>query len=1029
MPSIAAYRPRFSIDEATDLAHRLYDVMAATCEELPSERDQNFYIRGRSGEERVLKISSSAEQREVLDFQNKAMVRLGERHGSGIWPRVYPANTSDLITTVDNKDGATHMVRMLTYIPGVPLANVNPHSPELLHSLGNFLGQVSQALEGFTHSGAHRELKWNMDNGPAILRADVASIPDAQRRSLIEYYLEQYETHVVPRLPSLRRSVIHNDGNDYNVLVGNADPNDPASWTRRVGGLIDFGDTTQSYTVCEPAVALAYVMLGKAAPLTTAAHVLASYHHVHPLTEQEIELLYYFICMRLCMSVTISARQQKDEPAHTYLSVSEQPAWDLLVRLRHMPAALAHYVFRGACGMPPCPQTAAVVQWLQAHQDRIGPVLGPDVDITNSLVFDLSVGSPELALLKDRDDIHETADLLFSRMRSAGAAVGIGRYNEPRGIYTGELFSIEHDEIPESRTIHLGLDLFMKAGTPVFAPLDGTIHSFQNNTEHLDYGPTIIMQHETDDDGATFYTLYGHLSVKSLDGLHEGMRVKRGDRIATLGDPRVNGGWPPHLHFQIITDLLGRTGDFPGVASPGQRAVWLSVAPDPNIIVGIPAQCFPVEARSRDDILRSRRQHIGTSLSISYNTPIKIVRGYMQYLYDEVGHAYLDAVNNVPHVGHSHPRVVEAGQRQMAVLNTNTRYLYDNLTDYAERLCSMMPDPLNVCFFVNSGSEANDLALRMARTCTGRQDMIVLNGAYHGNLRSLIEISPYKFDGAGGRGAPPHVHKVEMPDPYRGRYKGHGPAVGIEYAKDVKRVIGQVRQQTRDICAFIAEPLLSCGGQIVMPVGYLAEAYQIVREVGGVCIADEVQVGFGRVGTHFWGFETQGVVPDIVTLGKPMGNGHPLAAVITTPEIADTFDDGMEYFNTYGGNPVSCAIGMAVLDVIRDENLQENALRTGNRMMEGLRQLMHTYPLVGDVRGLGLFIGVELVLNHESLEPARTQASYIANRMKDHGILISTDGPLHNVLKIKPPLVFTEENADRLVNTLDKILREDFARV
>ncbi|HCP99233.1 MAG TPA: alanine--glyoxylate aminotransferase, partial [Candidatus Latescibacteria bacterium] len=395
----------------------------------------------------------------------------------------------------------------------------------------------------------------------------------------------------------------------------------------------------------------------------------------------------------------------------------------------------------------------------------------------------------------------------------------------------------------------------------------------------------------------------------------------------------------------------------------------------------------------------------------------------------ESGRAYLDAVNNVPHVGHSHPRIVRAGQRQMAVLNTNTRYLHDHLVNYAEQLCATMPDPLKVCFFVNSGSEANDLALRLARHYTGQQETLILEGAYHGNLSSLIDLSPYKFDGPGGLGVPAHVHKLPMPDPYRGLYKGYGEETGILYADHVREKIDELTSRDRRVCAFIAESLLGCGGQIVLPSGYFAEAFKHVRAAGGVCITDEVQVGFGRVGTHFWGFETQGVVPDIVTMGKPIGNGHPLGAVITTPEIADAFDNGMEYFNTFGGNPVSCAIGLEVLSVIQEDRLQDHALQVGNHLMDGLRELMNIYSIIGDVRGLGFYIGAEMVLDRNTLEPAGHQASYVADRMKDHGILISTDGPLHNVLKIKPPMVFTQENGDYLVTCLDKILQEDFCIV
>ena len=404
---------------------------------------------------------------------------------------------------------------------------------------------------------------------------------------------------------------------------------------------------------------------------------------------------------------------------------------------------------------------------------------------------------------------------------------------------------------------------------------------------------------------------------------------------------------------------------------------------------------------------------------------MNIVKGYRQYLYDHEGRAYLDGVNNVAHVGHCHPRVVKAAQEQMAVLNTNTRYLHQNIARFAQRLCATMPDPLSVCFFVCSGSEANELALRLARAYTNGTEIICVDGAYHGNTSSLIDISPYKFDGPGGLGAPPHVFKVLMPDTYRGPYKANDPHAGERYAQHVAEAIEQIQQNEKRLSAFIGEAALGCGGQIILPDGYLREAYRHAREVGGVCIADEVQTGLGRVGSHFWAFETQGVVPDIVTIGKPLGNGHPLAAVVTTPEIAASFNNGMEYFNTFGGNPVSCAVGLAVLDVIEEEGLQENALRVGARLKARLEALKCTHPLIGDVRGMGLFIGVELVRDPKTHAPASKQAAYVVERMKEHGVLISTDGPMHNVLKIKPPLMFSTENADELVAGLNIVLAED----
>ena len=419
-------------------------------------------------------------------------------------------------------------------------------------------------------------------------------------------------------------------------------------------------------------------------------------------------------------------------------------------------------------------------------------------------------------------------------------------------------------------------------------------------------------------------------------------------------------------------------------------------------------------------LLAQRRQYVGPSLSIAYRQPIKMVRGKAQFLFDHAGRPFLDLVNNICHVGHCHPYAVTAGQQQMAKLNTNTRYLYDGLTEYAQRLCATLPDPLDTCFFVNSGSEANELALRLARTRTGREDLVVVDSAYHGNTGRLVSISPYKFMGPGGtHKVEPGVHLVPIADGYRGRYKGQDSASGQAYGNAVG---SKIHEATRPIAAFITESIWSCGGQVVPPQDYLKTAFQHVRAAGGICIVDEVQVGFGRVGKHFWGFQLQGVIPDIVVMGKPMGNGHPLAAVVTTREIAVSFDNGMEFFSSFGGNPVSCAIGMAVLDVIENESLQNHALQTGEYFKKGLGQLAERHEIIGDVRGEGLFLGVELVKDRRALTPATAEASTIINHMKGRGILMSTDGPLDNVLKIKPPMVITETDVDMVLRCLDEVL-------
>jgi len=422
----------------------------------------------------------------------------------------------------------------------------------------------------------------------------------------------------------------------------------------------------------------------------------------------------------------------------------------------------------------------------------------------------------------------------------------------------------------------------------------------------------------------------------------------------------------------------------------------------------------------RNRLQKLRKKYLSQSFSLSYNEPLHLVRGRGQYLYDSKGNEYLDAVNNIQHVGHSHPKVTEAANEQFKKLNTNTRYLDKTILDYARALTDKLPSNLNKCYFTNSGSESNDLALRIARNHSNSKETIVLEGAYHGHVTSLIEISPYKHDGPGGKGPPEYVHVVPMPDPFRGIYRGQSS--GLKYAAEVKTILDKIRSDNKRVSAFIFEPILGCGGQIIPPNGFLSSSFKMVRDYNGVCIADEVQVGFGRMGESFWGFETQDIVPDIVTLGKSIGNGHPLSVVVTSEDLSNEFNNGMEYFNSFGGNPVSCAIGHAVLKIIEEEELQKNAFRVGNELKTLLNEVKSVHDIIGDVRGKGLFLGIEIIRDLETLEPDKQVTHKIVNEMRNRKILLSSDGPDHNVIKIKPPMVFNSSNALFLVETLDKVL-------
>jgi 4-aminobutyrate aminotransferase-like enzyme/Ser/Thr protein kinase RdoA (MazF antagonist) len=1006
--------------EAVRLARELYG-LEATARALPGEYDDNFHLTSADGQEFVLKVMHPARERSFIDLQCRALTHLAQRAPHLPLPRVTPNRQGELFASIAAADGSTRLVWLLTFLDGRVLAKVRPHSLELLEDVGRFLGEMDAALQSFAHPAAQRELKWDSSRGGWI-RDYTKHIGDSRRRALVEKFLALYEAEVVPALPQLRRSVIYGDANDYNVLVS-----EPWPQPRKIACVIDFGDMHHGITASEAAIAAAYGILGKEDPLPAATAIVAGYHRAFPLQELEFSVLYALIGARLAVSVTNSAHLKTLKPDDPYVTVSEEPAWEALARLDRIHPRFAHYAFRAACGLPAVPQSQKIKQWMEGNVGSVASILDADVKTAPSLVLDLSVGSTFLGARPGVVNDPKVRERFCAATKQAGAAFAVGRYDEPRLVYTTALFGASNNPTDERRTVHLGMDLFVEPGTRLRAPLDGVVCVAANNAAPLDYGPLIILQHKTGT-GEKFFTLYGHLSKETLVRVKVGQRIGRGEEFARVGAAEENGGWTPHVHFQIILDLLELGADFPGVAYASQRAVWTSLSPDPSLVLGIPAERFPAKEPALSETLAARRAFLGKNLSISYQRPLKIVRGWMQYLYDDTGRAYLDVYNNVPLVGHSHPRVVQAAQAQLALLNTNTRYLHDNVNRYAERLTWLLPEPLRICFFVNSGSEANELALRLARAHTGREDIIVLEHAYHGHTNALIDISPYKFDGPGGRGKKPWVHVAPLADDYRGAYRRGDRQAGAKYARHVAEILERTKAEGRGVAAYIAETLPSVGGQIVFPPDYLAEVYHHVRRAGAVCIADEVQVGFGRLGTHFWGFETQGVVPDIVVLGKPIGNGFPLAVVITTTEIANSFNNGMEFFSTFGGNPVACAAGLAVLDVVEEENLQQHALRVGAYLIERLKTLQSRHDLIGDVRGSGLFLGIDLVLDRETREAAPLQASYVVNRLRDRGILAGTDGPLHNVIKLRPPLVFSEADADLFVMTLDAILQEDAAQ-
>ncbi|MBC9796256.1 aminotransferase class III-fold pyridoxal phosphate-dependent enzyme [Sinomicrobium weinanense] len=996
--------------KAGSIASTLYGVHG-TATALPGETEFNFRLDTNDGKVYILKISRPGRDMDYLDFQQQIL-----RHVSGsdeeiAVPEVLDDIDGNSIAEIVDDHGEARKVRLLTWVPGRVWSTVNPQSDQLRFSLGETCGKITAKLRDFDHPAAHRTLEW--DVAQAGWTETYLDRFNGEEKEVVSFFQQQFRASR-QGYGRLRRSVVHNDANDNNIIVSD-DLRNPG-----VVGCIDYGDAVYTRTINDLAITCAYAVMHHNNPLSAALPVVKGYHKSFPLQAEELKYLYMAIGMRLVISVTKSAINKIKEPDNPYLRISEKPAWELLKKWYRTDAEFAHFSFREACGFTAHPREIDFKEWAEEQTFSLQHLF-PSVPASSVCPVDLSVSSRWLGHEQDFNDPAFFRFRLDKLQQEHPESLIAGGYLEPRPFYTSSMYERTGNHGRESRTIHLGIDIWLPSRTPVHCFMEGEVFTSVMDTGEKGYGGLIILKHGAGD--LEFYTLYGHLSEESVRNKRKGDRLSPGDRIGLLGDFGENGDWVPHLHFQVLLSTLGYKDDFPGVTYHSEVSVWKSLCPDPNLLFKSEPLNYKAEIPD-GEIIAYRKKHLGKSLSLQYKTPVKMVRGAGQYLMDQYGKKYLDTVNNVAHVGHEHPEVVKAGREQMALINTNSRYLHEGINALAGELLKTLPPELSVLHFVNSGSEANELAIRMIKSVTGSRDIIVSESGYHGNSNMCIDISSYKFDGKGGKGAPEHTHVFPLPDSFRGKYRGEG--AGTAYAGEVKKLIREISDKGRKTGGFIVEPIISCGGQIVLPEGFLKQAYADVREAGGLCISDEVQVGCGRVGKAFWGFQLYDVVPDIVTIGKPLGNGHPLAAVACTQEVAEKFANGMEYFNTFGGNPVSCAIGTAVLRVVREEHLQQNALIVGDFLKTELQQLAGDHPIIGDVRGEGLFLGIEFV--DRKMQPLAAQADYVINRMKDHGILMSTDGPDNNVLKIKPPVVFAKTDAEELIFYLKKILAEDFMR-
>ena len=962
---------------------------------LNSERDVNLLIKGAGTKQYVVKIANPKESLAQLEYQDLLINHLRQ---SIQLRNIYPEIFHKKILFYKDRNERGCAVRILTYIEGDMYAK-SKNSDDTEKSLGKLLALQSNQLQSFIKNQAIRSFEWD----PSDIRwtKKFINLFKGVNKNIIKNTIDEHEKFVFKNIKNLKHAVTHGDPNDYNIVVKK----------EKIIGFIDFGDSIYAPVINDLAISLSYALMGNNNLYKSLQNIVGTYNEFYKLSDQDIYSLLALIKSRLVITLVMAAKQRKKYPDNKYLSISENNAWGLLYKLDKVDPYFFIAVIRDICNSEPILNFSKKIQLFKSQQ--FGNLFDFDLNNVNKKIVNFDKSS---FLLKTNPSNKKLDNLVEKFLKKN---IGIGLYKEKRKVYKSNHYISSLNPL-KRRDVHLGIDIFVEENTPIKSPLNGKVIILHNNNFKYDYGPTVILEHKINN--YFFFTLYGHLSKKCLKKLKVGQIVKKGEWIGEIGDYKINGNWPPHLHFQIMTSLLNEVDNFPGVGEEYLLKIWKQISPDPNIILQIPDSFFTNKV-TKEKILKKRKRNIGRNLSISYQEPLHMLEAKDQFFYDEHGRKYLDCVNNISHVGHSNKMVHNALVKQNLKLNTNTRYLYNIINQYSDRLLEKFPKKLNKIFFVCTGSEANDLALRIAKTYTKANNVLVMNNAYHGHTNSLIDLSPYKFNSKGGEGQKDYVHVLRMPDEIRGKWTKKNNKWVNKYIEEAKELINKKFNHINSLSSFFFESILGCGGQIELPKDYLKNIVRFVRQKNALCIADEVQTGFGRVGNNFWAFEEHGIVPDIVTLGKPMGNGHPIAAVVTTTKIANAFNNGMEYFNSFGGNPVSCAVGDAVLDVIEKENLQKNAKIVGDYFIKQLRKIQIKFPnYISKISGKGLFIGIDLIINGNLSLPNQKLATKLINILRLRGVLLSTDGPFNNVIKVKPPLVFNKDNTDFVCSEIERFL-------
>ena len=948
--------------QAHDLLRSCY-ALDGTLQSLGSQQDLNFRVDSAQGRF-VLKVCHASYAEVELEAQHAALAYLRER-GLPV-PAVRPAGTGATLLALE-VDGQPLRARLLDYVDGQPLTRLKHMPVRLMSELGTLCAQVDNALAGFDHPGLERTLQWDPRHALALIEHLLPVLGDAARRARVAHVARVASEHLRAWADQLPVQAVHLDITDDNTV-----------WARdaqrqwQLQGVIDFGDLLRTWRIADLSVTCASLLHhAEGDPLRITAAV-AAYHAINPLQEAELQALWPLVLMRAAVLVLSSEQQLSVEPGNPYIRDNLTHEWTIFELASSVPFGLMQAAILQAGGrqLPPL-ELAQCVPLLPGFAGH-------------------AVQQVDLGVLSEHCEAGNWEQHGFDQSLLARHAKASGAACSLHGQF--RLSQTRVDSPEEPATCALGVEIQLAGGSVLQAPEAGTWH-------------------RTGDGQGCLRTAQWSLW---LDGIEQAPETGE-----TLAKGQVFGQAGSWLSVQLCRD--------PGVqppffARPSQAEAWLSLCPSPQALLGFACEAAPLP--DPQALLARRDASFARSQKHYFEQPPHIERGWRNYLIDLQGRSYLDMLNNVAVLGHGHPRMAAESARQWSLVNTNSRFHYAAIAEFSERLLALAPEGMDRVFLVNSGTEANDLAIRLAWAHSGGRDLLSVLEAYHGWSVATDAISTSIADNPQAlETRPDWVHPVMAPNTYRGRYRG--PESTADYLRDVDEKLAGLDTQGRQLAGFICEPVYGNAGGIALPPGYLRETYAKVRSRGGVCIADEVQVGYGRLGEYFWGFEEQGVVPDIITMAKGMGNGQPLGAVIARREIAESLEAQGYFFSSAGGSPVSCRIGMAVLDVMHEEGLWQNAREVGGYFKARLQALVDRHPLAGAAHGSGFYLGLELVRDRQTLEPAGEETTQLCNRLRDLGIFMQPTGDHLNILKIKPPMCTTKASVDYFVDSIERILSED----